>query len=101
VNRTEDRIALLPGVILEPCSDAGFSRNFIEEAARERLAARGNTSWIPRDAAEYQMAMFARPLPTSPHLTIVITSAGPQTYDGAVPATELPACSGHAPPFGA
>lgn len=100
LNRTEDRIALLPGVILEPCSGSSFTQVSLERAAALWREARGDTSWIPADAEEYQMPMFTKPLPRRPQM-IVLSSAGADIYEGGTASDRIPSCGGKAPGFGA
>ena len=101
LNRTDDRIALLPGVILEPCSERPFTHATLEKAAALWLAAHGDTSWIPADAEEYQMPMFTKPLPQGSQMVIVLSSAGADVYEGEIALDRLAPCGGKAPGFGA
>src|SRR5262245_22473805 len=92
INRTDDRIALLPGLILGPCADRGYGRAEVVDAATRWLATHGDQSWIPADAVEYQMSMFAMPLPDGPPVVIVIASTGSQTYRSGVPSGAIGPC---------
>jgi hypothetical protein len=101
LNRTDDRIALLPGAILEPCSETPFTRAALENAAALWRAARGDPSWIPANAEEYQMPMFTKALPPGPQMVIVLSPVGAEIHEGGIASDRIPPCGGNAPGFGA
>lgn len=97
VNRTETVIAIAPGVILEPCSQAAFDEVTLRAHGRELLDAliRGDTTWVPGGAEILESGVPGGQLGADEPITMIISSkAPPLIRTGLVPESQWPECSG-------
>lgn len=97
VNRSDTTIALLPGMIIPPCSQAGYTAAQID-AAQEAFTTAfmdDDDSWIPDGATQFTRGFEPQRIGApDPQTVIVSGSAEPRVIDGSVPAEALPDCGG-------
>ena len=94
VNRSDTTIALLPGMVIPPCSQVGYTEAHIDAAFEAFTGAYlDDDSWIPPGAVR-----FTREFPPNregdPQTVIISGAEEPRVVDGAVPQEALVPCGG-------
>lgn len=94
VNRSDTTIAVLPGMVIPPCSQVGYTEDQIDAAFEAFTGAfLDDDSWIPPGAVR-----FTREFPPhregDPQTVIVSGSENPRVVDGVVTEEALPDCGG-------
>lgn len=97
VNRSDATLALMPGMLIAPCSQAGYSATQVR-AAQDALTAKsmdGDSSWIPVGAVVFDEGWAPQHTGApDPQVVVVSGIAVPRVFDGAAPAAAMPPCGG-------
>lgn len=101
VNRSDTPIAFLPGMVVGPCSEVGYTDAQIKAAqdAYQVALDADDASWIPPGAVQFERGIAGQRIGAPKPQTLIISGAlEPNVVDGNVAASQLPACGG--PPIG-
>jgi hypothetical protein len=97
VNRSDQTLAILPGIVVPPCSQAGYTASEIATAKDSftKMFLDDDASWIPADAIQVTRGWAPQRIGAPDPQTVIISgSVDPRVIDGPVADNELPACGG-------
>jgi hypothetical protein len=97
VNRSDTTIAVMPGMIIPSCSQAGFTAIQLraDQDALTSTLLDGDSSWVPEGAIQFDNAWEPQRIGApDPQIVVISGIDMPRVFDGAAPADALPACGG-------